>query len=80
MRVVIRISRDKKRPRRRVPPPEPAREDLDLRGVWCLGCGSRYVKTSRRRGLIDLAFFVAGYFPFRCLTCGLRFHFRAPRA
>lgn len=53
--------------------------DVDLRGVWCLRCGSRYVRFSRRRVLVDYFALLFGYLPFRCLTCGRRFRFRAPR-
>jgi DNA-directed RNA polymerase subunit RPC12/RpoP len=77
MRVIIRIQRDRKTRPATAPPAAAA--DVDLRGVWCLSCGSRYVRNSRRRGLLDRLLFVFGYLPFRCLTCGRRFRFRAPR-
>jgi DNA-directed RNA polymerase subunit RPC12/RpoP len=77
MRVIIRIHRDRKK--RLARPEAPAPADVDLRGVWCLSCGSRYVRHSRRRSVLDRLFFLLGYLPFRCLTCGRRFRFRAPR-
>lgn len=77
MRVVIRISRAAKS---RAPGEAAEGSRADLRAVWCPGCGSRYVKGSRVRGVFDLGWSLFGYGPFRCLTCGRRFHFRAPRA
>jgi len=80
MRVIIRISR---RAKSAIPgdgATEPSPSRVDLRAVWCPGCGSRYVKTSRSRGMLDLAWSAFGYAAFRCLTCGRRFHFRAPQS
>lgn len=79
MRVVIRISRAVKKQGAGNTALGDTPERVDLRAVWCPGCGSRYVKSSRSRGVFDLAWAVFGYRAFRCLTCGRRFHFRAPR-
>jgi len=79
MRVIIRIRRAAKTPGGGAQT-EGSAAPTDLRTVWCPGCGSRYVKVSRSRSVFDLAWSVFGYGAFRCLTCGRRFHFRAPSA
>jgi len=80
MRVIIRIRRASKRPGAEAASADSSSASVDLRAVWCPGCGSRYVKVSRARSVLDLAWSIFGYGAFRCLTCGRRFHFRAPPA
>ncbi|MCW5981715.1 MAG: hypothetical protein KIT09_26760 [Bryobacteraceae bacterium] len=83
MRVIIRVRRKTKVKFEGDLPPQPAGAaasiGIDLRGVWCHDCGSRYIRLSRQRGSVDYFLSLIGYLPFRCYSCGRRFRFFAPK-